>query len=411
MMTFKIVKFLLLAHFISSFFAGYIGHRHYWYSVAIGMTFALFMFIVAVHKNSLRLSGFIAAYLCFGVLGVLSWVWSIDPSASSIHIIRLIPSVLIVVGGYLFITVQKKNSPFEVFRAYWLAALVGLIFGLVTYDFSTMPRTFLGSSSSTIGILFPLAIISACYLWLYSGDKKFILTIPIFLVPLIITASVRGIFFILVGFIFFTIIIVFTQLARIVSTAHFNVKWWAGLLSSIIVFVAVGYMLSETPVLQRVSSFVASLQGEKVSTQSAVTRVMLIEVGWGLVRDTTTSLSILVGNGINSSRMLYENAIGVYTYSHSNAIEMLLGLGLIGFLIFYLPFLVLFCRLMRIYFKSKAVVSLISASVMVSVVALSGMTRIYYHNDLLLLTLAAAMIGMKVIGNQQHHGVSRKGRR
>ena len=410
-MTFKIAKLLLLAHFISSFFAGYIGHRHYWYSVAIGLTFALFIFIIAVHKNSLRVSGFVAAYICFGVLGVLSWVWSIDPSATTIHIIRLIPSVLIVVGGYLFITVLKNNTPFAVFHAYWLAAFISLIIGLVIYDYSAMPRTFLGTSSSGIGILFPLAMISAYFLWSQSGNRLFVISIPMFLLPIAMTASVRGIFLITVLIVFFIAVMAISELARIIKTAHLNVKRWTGLLSFLILFAAFVYMLSETPVAQRALSFAASLQGEQVSTQSALTRVMLLEVGWSLVHETMVSSSILIGNGINSSRMLYENAIGVYIYSHSNPIEIFLGLGALGLLLFYFPFFFLFWMLMGKYIKSRAVISLVSASVVFSVVVFSGMTRIYYHNDLLLLTLAAAMIGMKAITHQKHHGVGPKWQR
>jgi len=78
------------------------------------------------------------------------------------------------------------------------------------------------------------------------------------------------------------------------------------------------------------------VQGSGVVDNSSLQRFHLIEIGWEKIRERP-----IFGHGINSFRYYYE------FYAHNNFIELLFGVGIIGFMIYYSIHVSIFRTLLR----------------------------------------------------------------
>lgn len=92
----------------------------------------------------------------------------------------------------------------------------------------------------------------------------------------------------------------------------------------------------------RFLSLIDGLTGEAELDVSSKTRFEMIETGWRAFTE-----SPLWGNGLYSSYNYFD------TYSHNNFIEILMNTGLIGFVIFYYPYLVNIKSFIKVDKKSR----------------------------------------------------------
>ena len=84
---------------------------------------------------------------------------------------------------------------------------------------------------------------------------------------------------------------------------------------------------------RRFEESINALLGQAGGDSSTLSRMSFIETGWRLFMD-----KMFVGYGVNN--FAYVSGFGMY--SHNNFIEILVGLGLVGFVLYYSMYLTAF---------------------------------------------------------------------
>ena len=96
----------------------------------------------------------------------------------------------------------------------------------------------------------------------------------------------------------------------------------------------------------RIEGMLALVTGEGVADGSALLRAQYIQVGLDAFKE-----SPIIGYGIDNYRYINLRETGHLTYSHNNFVEMLVGVGGIGFLVYYFYYIKLTCDFLRLYFR------------------------------------------------------------
>ena len=87
-------------------------------------------------------------------------------------------------------------------------------------------------------------------------------------------------------------------------------------------------------------------------------RANMIKLGWNWFLDKP-----ILGYGLRNFTVLYQEITGWETYSHNNFIEILVGLGLTGFVVYYSIYIYLFVKLFKKCFIERDLLAIILFSV------------------------------------------------
>lgn len=98
----------------------------------------------------------------------------------------------------------------------------------------------------------------------------------------------------------------------------------------------------------RIEGALAMFQKGGKADSSALLRARYIQVGVNAWKK-----SPIIGYGINNYRVINLRETGHFTYSHNNFIEILVGVGVIGFLIYYSYYIKLLFEYIKMYFKHQ----------------------------------------------------------
>lgn len=98
----------------------------------------------------------------------------------------------------------------------------------------------------------------------------------------------------------------------------------------------------------RIEGALALFQKGGKADSSALLRARYIQVGVSAWKK-----SPIIGYGINNYRVINLRETGHFTYSHNNYVEILVGIGLIGFILYYSYYIKLLYDYMKIYFKHQ----------------------------------------------------------
>ena len=133
--------------------------------------------------------------------------------------------------------------------------------------------------------------------------------------------------------------------------------------------------------------------GRGIADSSSILRSKYISVGIDAFKE-----SPVIGYGIDNYRYINLRDSGHLTYSHNNFVEMLVGVGGIGFLIYYFYYIKLTCDFLRLYFRRNtsmllntvAICFLCFFAMHIAVVSYSGILQ-----NILILFLTKALVIQK----------------
>lgn len=96
----------------------------------------------------------------------------------------------------------------------------------------------------------------------------------------------------------------------------------------------------------RIEGMLSLVSGKGTVDSSALLRAQYIQVGLDAFKE-----SPIIGYGIDNYRYINLRETGHLTYSHNNFVDILVGVGGIGFLVYYFYYIKLTCDFLRLYFR------------------------------------------------------------
>ena len=316
----------------------------------------------------------IIAYTLFALFAISSVFWTVDPVTSGNKAKTLF---LLIINNFLIYNIFKR---YEIGNAFLNGLMLGSFVNyLLAFDLIHIPmETYLGyrffgtmGNPNALSITMVLSV-SASIIYLQQDiDKKYkflnILNLILALYMIVLTVSRTGL---ILGF-FLLFVYVSTMLTDLKRVGYL----------AVIIAVLSGYMalFGDTKkimgymqnVFIRLSNVFNTLSGHDME-KSTLERKEYIERGLEMFSNHPFG-----GIGIDTFRYYYGG------YSHNNFVELLLGVGLTGEILYYSIFIFLFIKIYHIgLFNLKLYLAAITGAIL-----LIDMASVSYYDKLILLML------------------------
>ena len=284
-----------------------------------------FLHVFGGHKVNLNKKSyiFILWYFIFILLSIMSWLWSVNTSTWFSIILSIIQTSMVGISIICYINNEEKLENIMYSIVLGSLILCMRLFLCVPFFAWGTERIGIYIGYGNVGVTYVLAY--ACLFSIGIGlmikEKKYYLFSAILLLVSCMSGSKKGIFIFMVG------ILVFLRF-----TAKNPIKLFRNILFFVILSFAIYYLLLNYKPLYnaigyRFQNAVGQLNGVTVD-KSTRDRSLLIKYAYDAFKENP-----FLGVGIDAFRFYDGNL--VRRYAHSNYMEVLADLGLIGFLIYY----------------------------------------------------------------------------
>lgn len=326
-------------------------------------------------------------YIVFMLFIAVSSTWSISPKLTVFVLgVRVFP--LFCLSFSLARYINSYNNLFQILRLYYFSCVLLLLFFFSFVDLSSIGEERLSVGEdlekdwnlNCVAMEFAIAIYAGYFLFWKTNNiyhRRFWLIISAaMLVVIIITGSRKGFGFLLIPLVVFTL---YEMKGHFIYTICLSVIG--------IVFL---YAIMTIPILYdtmgvRIKDMIDVASGTNDHTQDD-SRMLLILAGWNWFLDNP-----IHGYGMNCFRVLSDNDIlfmGRNWYAHNNYIEILVGGGIIGFLIYYSYLFVVIKR-----FRGHRDLPYKIVGVLLAILLFADMAQVgYYTPDLQFLILLVFVI-------------------
>lgn len=278
----------------------------------------------------IRLSAYFKHYGAFILFALASAFWSISQSGTMTLIRILLKEFVICV-----ILASHYNSSDRTYRAikviyYSLIAVVTYvsIFTPIEDWTSAMLGKDFGIDTVRYAVRTSLCAVLAVYLFIISKNRIHLIVGFTTLILSLITAKRTGVFFFAIAVLIYYLVLQPNASRRIKTLVIFA-----------IVVVVAFQIIDSVPILsitigQRLEDFAGTIFGGQTIDTSTIQRSILMEYAFALFKQNP-----VFGSGLNALRAYlgtvnYEHI----TYAHNNYLEIASGLGIVGFLLYYVMY-------------------------------------------------------------------------
>lgn len=310
--------------------------------------FSVLAVIIAVNgfKIHCKINMFKVWGMLFLGMSIISITYAIDRSISLGSV-----KTLVILFVILFLIDDEINSIDELemyMKLFLISLFIMMIYVILNLDLNSFQLAQHGEASTgawngnDIGMKCALFIVLMLYFWDNNTKaiKRIVMLIcmTIAIVLIYYTASRKALLMVVLG------ISLFYYLKHPTKKIRNMLVIIGGIYIAYMLFMNVEFLYNA--IGWRVEGALA-LFGEKGKVDSsALLRAKYIYVGINAWKK-----SALLGYGIDNFRIINMHATGHLTYSHNNFIELLVGVGGIGFLVYYSCYIKLMFEFIKIYFK------------------------------------------------------------
>src|SRR5699024_1009444 len=320
-------------------------------------------------------------------LVLASSFWAFDRNYAFEGIKTIFVTYLIFILLLLF--VKCETDFYNILKIFILTQIMNILFIFYNLDLSSLGESRIGSAelggdwnANRIGLLMSFAGFSSFVLIFKENNilKKYMLFLLVLLFGTVslLTGSKKALFILIFSVAFFyTIYSKSNKLTKIIAIALYVFLFY--------------YMIMNVPMLyealgSRVDEFILTSTGQSTLDKSSQIRFSLVQYGVEIFKDRP-----LLGHGINNFRPLYGHLTGWYTYSHNNYIEMLVGLGIIGTIIYYSMYIYILVKT----FKVKTILS-IFAFVSIIAILITEIGLVSYTSFYIQLFICLSFLAVKI---------------
>lgn len=171
------------------------------------------------------------------------------------------------------------------------------------------------------------------------------------------------------------------------KSASSFIKMIVWIVAAVIVFRILFSLPAFETLVKRFDTFVNSLTGVGEVDHSTAIREDMIK--YGLIEFKN---HILLGHGINNSKIVTMKYFGMSTYLHNNYAELLYSVGIIGFLAYYAMFAYLIKKLYNLFKRKVEFSEILLIMLTIHLVMNYGMVAYYSKETYILLLVAAVFV-------------------
>jgi len=352
-----------------------------------GILILLINLEILIVGRKIYINNFLIIYFIFTVFAMVSSIYAIDSSTALQKAITLFLIFILIfsLANYIY----KKNNIKKMLDYFSFAGVISSIYILFSSDLSNIKRygEELGNVNS-VGIIIGISTLILIYNLLFENKNVHIniLLILLNLTVILMTGSRKAIIFITVC----TFLMIFINskydIFKKIKTTF--------LLIITVYFIYNLIYINETLykiIGVRLENLIEFLNGNGTSEGSINVRSDMIKYGFNWFLENP-----IIGYGIDNYRFLYSRQLGTFpTYSHNNYIELMVGLGSIGTILFYSSHIIVLFSLYNNIRKKKGNVNSYESlfiGIIFSYLILSTGMVYYYEKHISILLLMGSML-------------------
>lgn len=291
-----------------------------------------------INGGKIKTNNFLICMILYGALVTIARLYSISPGPVVSPVFIGYISMLIVIFVAISVTDDEKDIDY-LLKAFSLATVVQCIYMLSVYGTDIVnviaeseKAVRIGgevSNSNSVGISFAIGYIVSLH-YVLKEKTSFLEKIFHIIVCIIgfvfglLSGSRKVLLLLLMGS--FLLLVFQNDRKKNVLKTFFWFLVGCGTLYFMYNFISTNPLFNT--IMQRFTSLTDGIKGEVTLDHSAELRFFMIKTGWEAFLE-----SPIYGKGLYASYKYFA------TYSHNNFIEILMNTGIIGFVIFYFPFL------------------------------------------------------------------------
>ena len=322
--------------------------------------------------------------ISFVFYSFLSCLWAVDPVSAFQKSNSLF--LLICFSLITYQVFDKGNSINFILISIMVAGVAMELYSVFFYDFFTIVDAIITgqrlggeiNQANTFGIYLAFTCVISAYYAIYKKKSLFYLITMTSFLLILSSGSRTGL---AIGFLGLVLLFYFRSSER---------RQYQGLLLSVFIGLLLFSILQlsifdeATIRMQQLASIFST---DKNIDNSATVRLFMIEFGINKFMENP-----IIGYGAESSRFLLETIYG-NTYLHNNYVEILVNYGLLGFLFYYITFLIILYKAWN-GAKRKNPESII-VTVLFIMILISDYGTVSYYDKLIYIILTAGFIHIK----------------
>lgn len=317
---------------------------------------------------------------------IVSCAWAFNQEVAISQLITQLQLFVLFFFSYIYI--KRVGRLEDYYNAIYLSGIGLIFYSLYVYGglsgflaiMSTGHRMGdLIGNQNTYGLVFANAALVALYYFFFNNEKRYILLAGLFIFFGFSSGSKKVVLLLILG-LFFLIL------------SKYGIRKLFKVLIYSFVSLLVGWMLIHLPlfstILERLESYL-SVTGNT----SDNLRAELIRFGLELFMENP-----FLGYGLNNYQLFHWSG----AYSHNNYIEVLVSLGIVGFIIYYSIFINSACALIKKREYLKPIHFLLAFSILSSFVFGYGMVQFYDKSIWILMGVMLAEIDNITFANNMN---------
>lgn len=263
------------------------------------------------------------AFLCFYALTML---WAVNASVTKINLIATIGRTILMF--YIVLYMNDKDKIVRVIKLFIAASFLNGVYLLLTYGVTAISR--LQGEGGAMGTGWNLNAIG-----LMMSLAAFLI---VFLLSIKKISRLKWMYIFIFAFCILVVIVTGSRKSVLMLACYLGIYYFltrqnkiGALLIIIVCCIVVYQILISVPVMynlvgSRVESFISGYLGSGTYSASDRTRVYMVDMGMEWIRQKPW-----LGYGMANFRVLYPSG----QYAHNNYIELLVGMGILGTVIYY----------------------------------------------------------------------------
>lgn len=363
----KILNFFMFSYILSLYLFTYRESLNY----ISNLLFLLLIIFIGINniltKRRLIVTKALYIYTLFVLICLISSLYALDQviALSKVKTLSFIFILMLLIVNY--IDKQEKIENIMLYFVY--SGAIASIYILCNSDFSVIRRfgDIIGNVN-TVGIILGISVSFSTY-FLFERKKYLFAFFDLLMVTIIIlTGSRTALFFLLIN-----ILILLYLRNRKSLSSKFKFFFIGFIVVILCLYVIYNIPLFYQIIGKRIDNIFLYFKGKSINESSIPIRIYMIKAGINMFLKRP-----LTGYGIDNYRVLFGRLLpGYETYAHNNIIELLVGIGIFGMIMFYMTHYIVLknilksCKYTNINYIFKALI--------ISYLILS-ITTVYYYD-------------------------------
>ena len=387
----KITNLILFMYIISLYLFTYVEGL-FVISNALALLFVLMVFIKILSNKKIIFNKYLRYHFLFIFICLGSFFYAMSQGnvISEVRTLVLTFIVMVALANHVD-TTDKINW---VIKSFIISGLVASIYIIFISDFTHAIRfgSELGNVND-IGMIIGISSIFSINEYFRFNKKSYLIILIPMVIVILLTGSRKSLLFIFIA----TLFILYWKNR---NSLKGKIKF---IFIGFIILVVSFYVITEVPFLyniigKRIEGLIALLTGEGRADTSTITRKHMIEFGFELFKKRP-----FLGYGSKNYQVIYGLVHEMDRYAHNNFIELLVNVGLIGTLTYYISN---FKIVKDLYKHSKRFNNNELGNLFIAIILtyfLTGISMVYYDNKHYSFLLAVASIIPSVYSKEKEN--------